>query len=244
MGTAVSLFVLLSVSVFIVRVASVALRHTGLEEGTARFQALSAISGTGFTTKEAETVVNYPVRRRIVVLLMIIGNLGLVTVMATIVVSFVHTDGDVRAIVEQLVWLIAVLGLLWLFILNKRAERVMCKFIGRVIESTTLLGKRHFLRLVQVGDGYSVCKHPLVEPWLTAERALTVADFASYGLTILAVHTTDGDIVQEFTATDALTVGDVLILYGEDEGHDALEALAETSESDAEYKAHHHAHRM
>jgi hypothetical protein len=64
MGAALTLFILMSLSIFIVRVASVALRHTGLEEGTAKFQALSAISSTGFTTKEAEMVVNYPVRRR------------------------------------------------------------------------------------------------------------------------------------------------------------------------------------
>ena len=87
----------MSLSIFIVRVASVALRHTGLPEVSARFQALSAISGTGFTTKEAESEVNYPVRRKIVMLLMVIGNLGVVTVMATVVVTFVNTRGDTSA---------------------------------------------------------------------------------------------------------------------------------------------------
>ncbi len=64
MGTSLSVFVLLSVSVAVIRVASVALRLTGLTENTARFQALSAFTGTGFTTTEAEALVNYPVRRR------------------------------------------------------------------------------------------------------------------------------------------------------------------------------------
>jgi len=48
-GAAISIFVLLSVSIFIVRVAAVAMRLTGLDDSTARFQALSAFSGTGFT---------------------------------------------------------------------------------------------------------------------------------------------------------------------------------------------------
>ncbi len=48
MGTALSVFVLLSVSVAVIRVASVALRLTGLTENTTRFQALSAFTGTGF----------------------------------------------------------------------------------------------------------------------------------------------------------------------------------------------------
>ena len=50
MGAALSILVLLSVSVFVVRLASVALRLTGLPEGVARFQALSAFTGTGYTT--------------------------------------------------------------------------------------------------------------------------------------------------------------------------------------------------
>jgi len=74
----------------VIRVASVALRLTGLAEDSARFQSLSAFTGTGFTTIEAETIVNYPIRRQIISLLMIIGNLGLVTVLATFVVSLIR----------------------------------------------------------------------------------------------------------------------------------------------------------
>lgn len=73
MGAALSLFVLMTISIMLVRIASVALRLTGLDETTAKFQALSAVSGTGFTTKESEAIVNYPVRRKIITLLMIIG---------------------------------------------------------------------------------------------------------------------------------------------------------------------------
>ena len=172
MGAALSLFVLMTLSIFVVRVAAVALRQTGLEEATAKFQALSAVSGTGFTTSESETIVNYPVRRRIVTLLMVIGNLGLVTVFATLVVSFVHTEGEVDAVLVQLGWLLGVLALLWFLILNGRVERVMCDAIGRFLESTTLLGERHFHRLLQIGDGYSVCEHPLIDVWIEADGAL------------------------------------------------------------------------
>lgn len=85
MGAAISLFVVLSLSVFIIRIASVALRLTVIEDSIAKFQALSAFSGTGFTSRESEYIVNYPVRRRIITILIVIGNLGLVTVFATIV---------------------------------------------------------------------------------------------------------------------------------------------------------------
>ena len=48
----------MSISVFIIRLASVGLRLTELGEGSARSQALSAFTGTGFTTSEVEMIVN------------------------------------------------------------------------------------------------------------------------------------------------------------------------------------------
>jgi len=66
------------ISFLVIRAAAVALMMTGLDEKRAKFQALSAFSGTGFTTKEAESVINHPRRRRIVTWLMILGNAGIV----------------------------------------------------------------------------------------------------------------------------------------------------------------------
>jgi len=42
------------ISFLIIRAAAVALMMTGMDEKKAKFQALSAFSGTGFTTKEAD----------------------------------------------------------------------------------------------------------------------------------------------------------------------------------------------
>ncbi|MDO9576218.1 MAG: TrkA C-terminal domain-containing protein [bacterium] len=81
------------VSFLIVRAASIALMMTGMDENRARFQALSAFSGTGFTTKEAESVVNNPLRRRIIMWLMISGNAGIVTVIVTATSSLVTSKG-------------------------------------------------------------------------------------------------------------------------------------------------------
>ncbi len=80
-------------SFLFVRAASIALMMTGLDKKKARFQALSAFSGTGFTTKEAELVINHPVRRRIIRYLMVMGNAGVVTVIVTATSSFSTSTG-------------------------------------------------------------------------------------------------------------------------------------------------------
>lgn len=81
------------ISFLVVRAAAIALMMTGLPEKKARFQALSAFTGTGFTTKEAESVVNHPVRRRIISWFMVLGNAGIVTVIIAATSTLVTSKG-------------------------------------------------------------------------------------------------------------------------------------------------------
>jgi Trk-type K+ transport system membrane component len=48
----VSLLLVLTISMVVTRVASVALVHTGMGPEAARFQARSALTGAGFTTND------------------------------------------------------------------------------------------------------------------------------------------------------------------------------------------------
>lgn len=227
MGAALTIIILLSMSIFVVRIAAVALRLTGMSEPSAKFQALSAFTGTGFTTSEAETIVNYPLRRRIASLLMIIGNMGMVSVFATVVVSLVNTEGQVRAVAMQVAWIVTGLMVLWFLMLSPRADQHLCGFIGKVLKATTLLGQRDYECLVQIDDGYSVCEHPVHGFWLTDEGTLQVPDFEQLGLQVLAVRHPSGTISDDrFNSTSSLAAGSWLVVYGPDKGHQALEKFA------------------
>src|SRR5699024_9833199 len=92
MIAAISLFIVVFLSVLITRIATIALTHTGLSRESARFQARSALTGSGFTTSESEKVVSHPVRRRIILLLMLIGNAGIVTAVSSLILTFVISD--------------------------------------------------------------------------------------------------------------------------------------------------------
>ena len=74
----------LALSFLIVRIGTVALTMTGSSEEVASFQSLSAFSGAGFTTDEAESVLVTTARRRIVKLLIRLGRRR-------------HRDGDLIA---------------------------------------------------------------------------------------------------------------------------------------------------
>src|ERR687886_2691471 len=84
----VTVLVVLLASLLIARVGAVALTLTGMSREASRFQARSAFFGVGFTTAEAEAVVGHPVRRRIIMWLILLGNAGVVTTMGTLLISF------------------------------------------------------------------------------------------------------------------------------------------------------------
>lgn len=107
--------------------------------------------------------------------------------------------------------------------LNATADRVLSKLIGRFLKSTTFLGKRRFQRLLQVSNGFSVCEHPVTSHSLSQNGALGPHDLQQMGLTVLAVRTSSGAVSSDFSSSAALESGDKLVLYGHDEGHQALE---------------------
>lgn len=74
---------MLAASFIIVRIGALAFHLTGLEWTISKFQALSCFTGTGFTTRESELIIESPQRRRIATILIVLGNLGLVTLIAT-----------------------------------------------------------------------------------------------------------------------------------------------------------------
>ena len=112
----ISLLVVVILSLMVVRIATIALALTGLSDQLARFQARSAFTGAGFTTKESEKVMQHPVRRRIILLLMLLGNAGFITAVSSLILSFMRT-GEATG-VSATVWfrlgvLAAGLSTLW-----------------------------------------------------------------------------------------------------------------------------------
>ncbi|TDL74871.1 hypothetical protein E2L08_15780 [Palleronia sediminis] len=87
-----SLLLVIVLSLLIVRIGTIALTMTGLTEEVARFQALSAFSGAGFTTDEAEQVVAGPARRRIIGMLIRAGSVGIVTAISTLMLSMIGAE--------------------------------------------------------------------------------------------------------------------------------------------------------
>ncbi|PIN70048.1 potassium transporter TrkA [Candidatus Woesearchaeota archaeon CG11_big_fil_rev_8_21_14_0_20_43_8] len=90
----VSFLIVILFSLIVVKVGSVALETTGLSRDIAAFQAQSAFSGVGFTTRESESLMTHPLRRKILRFLMLMGSAGLTSAIATLILTFMNVKGE------------------------------------------------------------------------------------------------------------------------------------------------------
>lgn len=209
----VSLLVIVTLSLLVTRAASVALTYTGLSQEAARFQARSAFSGVGYTTSEAEDVVRHPVRRRIVMALMLLGNAGFVTVASAIILTFVSDSGSV-AWWLRLAFIFGGLGLLYGFGRIPWVDRKTHQLIEASLRKWTTLEARDFEQLLCLTGDYGVSELVIgTEDWL-AHKTLGEAKLDDEGVTVLGIHRGDGTYVGVPTLQTRLQPKDRIIAYG------------------------------
>ena len=119
---AVATFLVVAViTIAFTKLATGALIATGVPPESAAFQARSAFSGAGFTTTEAENVVNHRVRRRIIGTTMFVGSLGTPTLVLTVLVGFVAPGPG--STTERALVTISGLFLVLMAVFNKPSQR-------------------------------------------------------------------------------------------------------------------------
>ncbi len=218
----VAVLTILALSLVITRVATVALTMTGLSRQVARFQARSAFTGTGFTTSEAEAVVNHPVRRQIIMLLMIIRSAGLISVILSLILSFLGSGSEV----DKLIRLASLAGgavVLWLISRSKRIERVMGRLIQRALAHWTRLDVRDYSSLLRLSGGYSITAQHIEEGDWLADKKLKDCALLDEGVIVLGITRDDGTYVGGPTGNTEVLPGDTVTLYGRAEKLDELD---------------------
>jgi len=208
----ISLLLIVGLSLVVTRIATVALVHTGLGREAARFQARSAFTGSGFTTSESESVVEHPVRRRIVMLLMFGGNVGIVTAMSSLLLSFLEP----AARASWLPFTVLLVGLAALAVIasSQWVDRAMSRAISWALGRWTTLDARDYARLLHLREDYGVTELR-VEPadWL-AGKTVGEASLGREGVLVLGIECPGDNFVGAPPPGTEVRAGDRLILYG------------------------------
>jgi len=180
-----TLIFVVAFSMLVTKIASIALEHTGMERQRARFQARSAFTGAGFTTSESEQVVKHPVRRRIIMTLLLLGNAGVVTAISSLIIGFTaQNDGGHR---DEM--LILITGILMLFLItrSKKLERLLDKVLIKLIAKYSGLRPRSFARLMTVMDDYEVIEVPAEDNSWLCNSTLADLKLTAEGILVLGI---------------------------------------------------------
>ena len=211
MAAVITLLTVLTLSLLTVRVATVALILTGTSRSLARFQARSAFTGCGFTTLESEQMVNHPVRRRIILTLMLLGNAGIVTTAGAVVAGITYS-GETAWL--RLPVLAAGLGALWLVTNSTYLDRLMSRWIAHLLKKYSSLDARDYANLLHISGEYGLGELLVEEGDWIAGRSLKDLKLPAEGVLVLGVNRGKSGYVGAPRSGFVIRPGDELVLYG------------------------------
>jgi Trk-type K+ transport system membrane component len=212
------LIILLLIAVFFlfVEIFTVLFMLTGLPERKARFQVISILTNTGFTTGESEVITSSRRRRRLATITMLFGYIYAVAIVSMIINALLafEKSGDEDPIrsVLTLVGGVAVLLLAKrLPFVRDRFEAMIRRLASRVMFSAA---SNPLLVLDYYGDSAIVeiritdLPEPLVGKTLAEGPMKT-----EYGLLVFAIKRA-GETRHDVGPTDVLQTGDRIVLFG------------------------------
>jgi hypothetical protein len=211
------LLVMITVWLFILWFGSIALEATGMERSRARFQAMSALTGTGFTTREAENIVGHPRRRLIIGWMMFLGSVGIILFLLILLVIIVvgvqpaKPTSPVTLVLSALP-AVALMVLYWIGVLDKLATKIV-NWLKRTEYFKPELSNTEII--YQAGD------HSLARLTIGKAAPEVGAKISATGLvrgTIKVLAIERGDKVLFYPeAKEIVMAGDHLIYYGRTE---------------------------
>ncbi|MGK7294582.1 MAG: TrkA C-terminal domain-containing protein [Candidatus Wenzhouxiangella sp. M2_3B_020] len=213
MGAIFSLLIILVLSFLVTRIASAALMHTGLSREVARFQARSALTGAGFTTTESERLVNHPLRRRILMLLMLAGNAGIITAVSSLLLAFVDGDNATDAWVKVALLVTGLLAL-WYVANSEFVDRHLSSLIDRLLKRHTSIEVRDFDSLLGLSGDYRVVELQVSDSDWLCGKTLERSELSEEGILILAIQRANGKFIGTPAHDIKIQAEDMVILYG------------------------------
>jgi hypothetical protein len=211
MAALASVFAVVLISMLINRFATIALALTGMSREEARFQARAAMSGVGLTTNRAEDIVGHPVRRRIVFWLMVVGSAGIVTAVATLVLSF--NGGSAGQRLTRAGVLVGALLALWLLSRMPLVDRGLSHAIGWVLRKRGYVA-RDYGTLLALGGDYALAELVVKESDWVAEKTLRELRLRDEGLVVVGIRRPGAGYLGVPHADTSIQPHDTLVIYG------------------------------
>lgn len=222
----ISLLLIIYTLQLFTRIASIILVYTGMPEAEAKFQARSAVTGCGFTTAESEEITNYPFRRMVVSNLMLIGNVGIIASISSLLLSLVHVNRDNYP--HELLMRLLILGggliVIWLLSKSRAFELFVIRMFEVITKTPLKVVSSHPGNFCYFPGGFRVCGFCVPEKSVFAGRTVGECERHWRGKArLLGIQRDLKNYLGNPRPEERIGVGDVLVFHGSREGTGAVE---------------------
>jgi hypothetical protein len=211
MGSAIILLVIIFASLICIRAGAIALELTGMDADKAQFQALSAFTNTGFTTREAEEIVRYPIRRKIITVLIVLGYAGMVSVIATFATSLFQQNFLFTAI--HFAVIVVAMYILYRLASWRGVTTRVGKYLRQWLVSRYSLRAPSLEEMLSVAEGFGVVRIVVPDGSPMIGRPLLELNLKTHKVQILSI-TRGAETITIPQGHDVLQSGDMLTCYG------------------------------
>lgn len=196
----------------IIEISTMLLQATGLRREIARFQAISLLTGTGYTTTESELIIIHPFRRLIASFLIIFGTISFAVILSFVISFFVSSTMYLSSLGIGLGILIFILFLLRI----PAVHRLLVKAVSRRFERYH--GRNSFSEGVfHQGGNYVMRQFHVTEAHIgIVNIPLKELNLAQQDVKIMSIRR-NGHIIKYPTGSTTMQLGDIVMVYGDAE---------------------------
>lgn len=196
----------------IIEVLSIVFKITGLDLSKARFQVISILTHTGFTTRESELIAQHPLRRKIASVLMLISYVAQASLI-TLLLNMISQNE--RQILNVGIFLVLMTIILLIVTRSKyvssKFDKIIEKFIANKIMKQTQT--RSVDQVLKISPEYGVYEILVDSDSFLSNTTLKEAKLNDIYIQVLKIDR--GSNTVDFPKADFLIQsGDVLIVYG------------------------------
>ena len=210
----ISYGLLFTIFLIIIEIISVLFRLTGLPEDKARFQVISILTGTGFTTRESELITQHPTRRKLAQTVMILGYVGLAALISFLanIIQNKLTPKDAFILFCFTILIIIILkNRFILFKFDKAVEKIAS------IKKLNIVQNKNLYALYNQNDGYGLYDVLIEGNSRFVGKTLLESNLKNQHIQVINVD--KGNFKVEFPSADyKIERGDKLLVYGKKNG--------------------------
>lgn len=232
-GSMIIFVLLILFYILVADIITIFFRLTGMTEERARFQVISLLTNSGFTTQESEAVVTVTARRRLARATMLFGYAFTVTILSTMVNVFMSMSKSELSTV--LVMLPVVLSAVALFYLLRRSRHIKAAFDAWIesIGYRIMFGKDRNQVILVEEYGSMVVAHIYLHTVPKVLQDTTLADsgiMTEYNLMVMMVKSPDSDARQANGGTILQPKDTIMVLGKRKTIRDVFESIEITQD--------------